>query len=171
MPHVLATYPSPADMAHAPLSEVREVLRPFGLRWRADNLVEASQVIVERLGGRVPTEVNELLALPGVGPYVAAATAAATSEAKVVMVDTNTVRVASRVDGITRRGDIRRRPEVVYAVTNLLGGSASANDWWAVLDLAALICTVRNPDCQACPIQPDCATGLHARRAGAGRAK
>lgn len=157
--HVLATFPTAAAMAQAPLAQVRDELRPFGLQWRADNLAATSKVIEDRLGGRIPTTIEELMLLPGVGPYVAAATSAAISDARVTLVDTNTVRVAARVAGIHRLGDIRRNSDVHKAIAALLGGRAPANDWWAVLDLAASICVPRKPRCEGCPIQAHCITG------------
>ena len=156
---VLAKYPRPQVMAEAPREQVRQDLRSFGLRWRADNLADTSRVITDTLGGNVPTRVDVLMTLPGVGPYVAAATSATVSDSEVSLIDTNTVRVATRVAGVWAKGDIRRRAEVIAAVDDLLGGTAPAKDWWAVLDLAALICTVRDPRCHQCPLRPSCAFG------------
>jgi A/G-specific adenine glycosylase len=100
--------------------------------------------------------MTALLSLPGVGPYVASATLAAVTGEEVVLVDTNTVRVAKRVAGLTLRGDIRRRREVRAAITALLGGPADISDWLAVLDLAATVCLPRDPKCARCPIEMDC---------------
>jgi len=156
---VLAKYPEPRVMAATPLDEIREDLREFGLRWRADNLAECSQIIMSEFGGRVPSDAGHLLSLPGVGPYVASAVSAAAFGAEVSLVDANTVRVATRVAGVYRKGDIRRRHEVISAVDDLLGGVAVAADWWAVLDLAASVCVSGAPRCAGCPIQPECVTG------------
>ena len=157
---MLAKYPTPSAMAGAPLEQVRGDLRSFGLQWRADTLAASSRVIHQRLGGRVPSDAETLMTLPGVGPYVAAATAASVSKAEVTLVDTNTVRVAGRVGGVFRAGDIRRRADVVAAIEGLLGGAAPAQDWWAVLDLAASICVPAEPRCPQCPISSDCVMGL-----------
>jgi A/G-specific adenine glycosylase len=156
---VLAMYPTPASMARAPLDEVRTRLRPFGLVWRADNLAATARLITDEHDGGVPSDIDSLMSLPGVGPYVASATSAAIDGTEVSLIDTNTVRVATRVSGTYRRGDIRRQRDVAEAVADLLGGPAPAMDWWAVLDLAALICTLREPRCGECPINADCVTG------------
>lgn len=156
---VLAKYPTPEAMARVATDAVRADLRSFGLQWRADNLAATARIITGDHGGRVPTDVDSLLALPGVGPYVAAATSAAVEGTSVFLVDTNTVRVATRVMGIYRRGDIRRQREVIAAVASLLHGPAPATDWWAVLDLGALICVPLEPRCTQCPIRADCVTG------------
>jgi hypothetical protein len=65
---VLERYPTPRAMACTPVEQVRKDLRSFGLQWRADNLAASSQVIVQQLEGRVPTDLEGLMALPGVGP-------------------------------------------------------------------------------------------------------
>jgi len=156
---VLAKYPTPGSLAQAPLDQVRSDLRPFGLVWRADNLAATAQVIAADHRGHVPTDIESLMSLPGVGPYVAAATSASVDGTAVSLVDTNTVRVATRVRGTYRSGDIRRQPDVAVAIADLLGGDAPAKDWWAVLDLGALICTPRSPRCGECPIRAECVTG------------
>jgi A/G-specific adenine glycosylase len=146
-------------MADAPREDVRAALKPFGLQWRADNLAAASREIVDRYEGQVPTAIPDLETLPGVGPYVAAATAANTSDASVILVDTNPGRGALRVAGIFGRGHARRRKATFEAVSSLLGGQAPASAWWAVLDLAASICTPRQPHCPLCPIRAECEMG------------
>lgn len=159
---VLAKYPTPPSMARASLDQVRSDLRSFGLQWRADNLAATARIVTDEHRGLVPTDIDSLMSLPGVGPYVASATSAVVEGTTVSLVDTNTVRVATRVTGIARSGDIRRRRDVTTAITNLLGGPAPAKDWWAVLDLGALVCTPLEPRCDECPIVTDCVTGRHA---------
>ena len=155
---VLERYPGPREVAEASLDELEEALRPFGLYWRARTIHAAAVKLVTDHSSTVPSTIEELMALPGVGPYVAAATSAGLGDAAVILVDTNTVRVATRVAGCFRRGDIRRKRDVQQAVQDLLGGPAPAAAWWAVLDLAATICVPRQPNCPACPIRTYCAT-------------
>jgi A/G-specific adenine glycosylase len=160
LPRVLSRFPNPDTMASADERVVETVLRPLGLNWRSRTLRAAAKQLVRKHGGRVPLEMSYLMELPGVGPYVAAATISALSRKKVVLIDTNTVRVARRVAGINLTGDIRRRRVIVEAVESLLGGSAVAADWWAVLDLAAKVCLSGRPLCDQCPIRHYCATGV-----------
>jgi A/G-specific adenine glycosylase len=159
LPRILARFPDAAALAAAPLDEVEAELYSLGLRWRARDLSVASNQIVERHGGQVPLKVEELLELQGVGPYVASAVAATLTRRRVVLTDTNTVRVACRVAGIDRAGDIRRSRDVQEAITGLLDGPATVRDWWALLDLAAAICTPARPCCAECPFRSLCVGG------------
>jgi A/G-specific adenine glycosylase len=161
---IVCRFPTPASLAIQDMRTVEEALRPLGLRWRAHRIHQLSQVIVSNYGGQVPLELDKLLDLPGVGPYVASATLANLTDQHVLLTDTNTVRVATRVAGIAARGDIRRRREVQSAIAALLGGPTGADDWLAVLDLAATVCLPRNPRCADCPIAALCARGIETLR-------
>ncbi len=160
LPTVIAAYPQPASMIEAHLDEVEAVLRPVGLRGRASELQQCALIIERDFAGSVPTAIDDLLTLPGVGPYVASSVAAVLSREQVILIDANTVRVARRVAGVeVQARDVRRQKAIVEAVEGLLGGSAPAEDWWAVIDLAARICTPRDPQCLECPISQWCAEG------------
>jgi A/G-specific adenine glycosylase len=167
LPAVLERYPGPGEMAADPVSEVEKALRPFGLNWRARTLHAAATQLVARHSSSLPSSVNEMMTLPGVGPYVAAATLAALTDEDVILVDTNTVRVAARVAGCYRPGDIRRTREVQQAIRDLLEGPAPAASWWGVLDLAATICLPGRPSCLSCPIRNFCVTGSAAMSSSA----
>jgi A/G-specific adenine glycosylase len=164
---IIRRYPTPAAMATEDSGVVEDSLGPFGLRWRARRLHELAQRIVTVHRGDVPVDLDSLLDLPGVGPYVASATLAALTGRPVLLTDTNTVRVAKRVAGITALGDLRRRSDMKLAVNSLLGGRANAADWLAVIDLAATVCRPRNPKCHECPIRQLCTYGATAHQAAA----
>lgn len=159
-PHVMKRFPNAQKMALSRRSTVRSSLESLGLFHRADQLQAAAREIMRRSDGHVPTTTTPLLDLPGVGPYVAAAVSIGTGQFDAVLIDTNTVRVATRYFGIeTTARDVRRQKAVVEAVNALFGGGAGRIEWWAVLDLAALICRPGLPNCKECPIQDGCKTG------------
>lgn len=160
LPGILTRFPDPFALASASLEEVIEASRGTGLVWRARNLHEAAKILVNSFGGQIPLDESTLQTLPGVGPYVAASTLAATTSAEVLLIDTNTVRVAARVFGLNLAGDVRRTRAVRSAVEGLLGGSASGKHWWAVIDMAYLICRPHKPDCPRCPIKDLCRSGI-----------
>jgi A/G-specific adenine glycosylase len=146
-------------MVEAHPATVNAALRPLGLKWRARNIRQAARLVLDEFAGAVPCEPEALKRLPGVGPYVAGAVAASISRRPALLIDVNTVRVATRVAGINPEGDVRRRRDVVRAVEGLLGGTASAANWWAVLDLAALVCKADTPHCSECPLVELCKRG------------
>ena len=126
-------FPTPVAMSAQGLGSVEESLRPLGLRWRAHRLYQLSRVITDDYGGRVPVERGALLGLPGVGPYVASATLSKLTGEKVLLTDTNTVRVAKRVAGLDLEGDVRRRSVVQKAIASLMNGPVGAVEWLAIL--------------------------------------
>lgn len=156
---ILDAYPNAEAMANAPAAEVFEALRPLGLMWRADTLRRAAIAIQTRHRGIPPADRHSLMEFPGVGPYVASATFAAITGQRVLLLDTNTVRVALRIAGYEPRGDVRRAARTRDAIRDAFGGPADAVLWWAVLDLAALVCRPRTPHCDDCPIRQFCVTG------------
>jgi A/G-specific adenine glycosylase len=158
---LIQRFPTAEAMASEGLAAVEESLRPLGLRWRAHRLHELSRVIADSYGGRVPVERKALLDLPGVGPYVASATLSKLTGEKVLLTDTNTVRVARRAAGLRLEGDIRRRNVVQKAIASLMNGPVGVVEWHAILDLGATVCVPRNPLCPECPIVSLCTFGRH----------
>ena len=128
-------YPTPAACAAAPLGDVLRQWQGLGYPRRARNLHDAATAMVERHDGAVPDELDELLALPGIGPYTARAVLAFAFERDVAVVDTNIARVLARVTG--ERLTLRR----VQAVADEL---VPAGDGWAwnqmLMDLGATVC-------------------------------
>lgn len=151
------TYPSPAALATASVAAVREALRSAGLSHRVEQLHAAAKQIVACYEGAVPLSSSELQSLPGVGPYVSQAVSSRLSGEPVLLVDTNTVRVSTRVLGVEpRTKDPRREKQVVQAIADLFGGPDSIEVWWATIDLAHLVCRPRNPECGKCPLRGLC---------------
>jgi A/G-specific adenine glycosylase len=157
---VLMAYSTPFELAGALLADLQALMLSAGLVGRSQQLVAGARMIVDRFEGHTPTEVDELQLLPGVGPYVASAVAAAAAGTDVVLTDTNTVRVAMRVAGMEiQASDIRRQRAVQDAIGDLFGGPVCARLWWGTIDLAHAICTSRSQRCDECPIVEHCSFG------------
>lgn len=153
---VIRELPDPRSAARKRVATLRRLIRPAGLISRAEQIREIARVVVARHGGEIPRSEAQLLLLPGVGPYVAGAIAAHDG-ADVVLVDTNTIRVATRLAGIhLGSGDHRRKAGVRAAVHELYGGPVDRLLWWATFDLAALVCTPTKPRCGECPLERGC---------------
>lgn len=141
----LATFPAPDVLVAADSTEVRGILRPLGLAWRAQNIIDFSRAVVDRFGGEVPLEDHKLRELPGVGVYVSASIRCFALGQAVPIVDTNTVRVVGRVFGLSTAGEARRRKEMVEAIARCVDREEPRLYNLSLLDFASSICTARNP--------------------------
>ena len=151
-------YPSPAALALASEEEFAGLVAPLGLRWRGRLLQQLAEEIV-RLDGALPLDQTALEALPGVGPYAAAATLSLHANRRAVPIDSNIVRVLCRLVGATYDGETRRKRWLRELADALTPPRAHRDYNYAVLDLAALVCLPRNPKCDECPMLRWCATG------------
>jgi A/G-specific adenine glycosylase len=123
--------------------------------------------MVDRHKGEVPASVPELLGLPGVGAYTAAAVSSFAFGQRTAVVDTNVRRVFSRVvDGTAQAAPCLTRAEMSLATTLLPEAAGDAQTWGvAVMELGALICLARSPRCPVCPVRDLCAWQLASRPA------
>ena len=147
--------PTPRHMVEEPELCLAE-MQSLGLRWRAENLIEVARVLEDQFEGRVPDDELTLRSLPGVGDYVAQAVLCFGFGRRSVLVDTNTVRIVSRIhkrEG-TRRWQLRLD---LHQLAGAKGPDAAFN--YALLDLGALVCRAGTPHCHECPLRRHCATG------------
>lgn len=155
----VAQYPDANSLAKAPPEEVVEILFPLGLAWRVPAFQQMAQVLVTKHDGQVPGHYKTLLTLPGVGDYVASAVCCFAFGQAFPIIDTNTVRVAGRLFGIATHAESRRRQPIRQLLSDLLDKHNPRAYNYALLDLAALICTPPRPLCEICPLVRYCATG------------
>lgn len=155
----MARWPEPADLAAASPADVLRAWDRLGYPRRALRLQECARAVVERHGGEVPPGAAELLALPGVGSYTAAAVQAFAFGRRSVVLDTNVRRVLARaVQGAALPAPSQTAAEVRLAETLVPADDATAARWSAAsMELGALVCTARSPRCEECPIAGMCA--------------
>ena len=154
----LERWPTPADLAAVPPGEAVRAWASLGYPRRALWLHAAAVQITERHGGIVPEDVDELLALTGIGDYTARAVAAFAYGHRHPVVDTNTRRVIARaVTGQGEPGPPSRRD--LDAMAALLPDEpvAAAVFNAAIMELGAIVCTSRSPRCEVCPVRDACA--------------
>ncbi|MGC5627484.1 A/G-specific adenine glycosylase [Georgenia sp. Z1344] len=155
----MARWPVPADLAAAPGADVLRAWDRLGYPRRALRLKECAAAVVRDHDGEVPGDEADLLALPGVGPYTAAAVVAFAHRRRAVVLDTNVRRVLARVLG----GEAAPPPgapakaEQARAADLLPAGDEASAAWNAgVMELGALVCTARAPRCDDCPLAGRC---------------
>ncbi|GAB3195440.1 A/G-specific adenine glycosylase [Nocardioides hungaricus] len=155
----LERWPTPAALAAEPSGEAVRAWGRLGYPRRALRLHAAATAIVERHDGEVPAAYDDLLALPGVGDYTAAAIASFAHGRRHVVLDTNVRRVFARaVQGVEFPSASVTRAEREVARELLPEDEATAPTWSvAVMELGALVCTAASPRCGACPIADRCA--------------
>ena len=155
----MTRWPDPAALAEDPPSEAIRMWGRLGYPRRAMRLHACAVAIVERHGGRVPDDLDQLLALPGVGTYTARAVATFAYGQRHPVVDTNVRRVVSRaVAGDPDAGPTTTTADLA-AMAELLPTEAAeaARASIAFMELGALICTARSPRCPECPFEAVCA--------------
>jgi len=154
----LERWPTPAHLAAVPSGDAVRAWQSLGYPRRALNLHAAAVAITERHGGIVPHDVDELLALPGIGDYTARAVAVFAYGNRHPVVDVNIRRVIARaVHGQGEPGPAARRDlaDMEALLPTPLPEARAFNV--AMMELGALVCTARSPKCDACPIAAQCA--------------
>lgn len=160
----LARWPTPRDLAAVTPGDVVRAWGKLGYPRRALRLRDCAGAIVSRFGGEVPSVVDELLSLPGIGHYTARAVAAFAFGQRQPVVDTNVRRVVARlVAGHGAPGPAATARDLTAVDALLPNDPARASRFSvALMELGALICTARMPRCASCPVRGSCAW----RRAG-----
>jgi A/G-specific adenine glycosylase len=173
----LAAFPTLHDVARARPARVTEAWSGLGYYARARNLHALAREVTDRgrdAAGALPSDVDALRALPGIGAYTAGAVSSFAYERRAELVDTNVARVLKRafapdVDLKSGRGQKR-----LWAIARALLPRTGAATWThnqALMELGALVCTARVARCGECPVRSLCATarmsgGAEGRRSG-----
>ena len=149
-------WPTIDALAAAPLDDVLAAWAGLGYYARARNLHKAAHYVVTEHAGIFPSDYNELLKLPGVGPYTAGAIAVIGFGERGVVVDGNIERVMSRQFAITT--PLPAAKKEIGAIYNAVMPDDRPSDYpQALMDFANAVCTVKNPGCVICPLAADCA--------------
>ena len=155
----LERWPTPAALAIVPPGDAVRAWSTLGYPRRALWLHAAAVEITERHGGAVPESIDDLLALTGIGDYTARAVAAFAYGHRHPVVDTNTRRVIARaIIGQAEAAPPSRTRDLDAMAALLPDNRIEASAFNAALmELGALVCTAKNPRCDACPIRNECA--------------
>lgn len=153
----LKRFPTVADLAAAPEDDVLKMWEGLGYYSRARNLHKGAKQIMTDFGGTIPSTVDELRRISGIGPYTAGAIASIAFDQPVPAVDGNVIRVVSRLRGIRENVGTPSVRRVLEGEAAALVPAARPGDFnQAVMDLGATICTPGTPSCERCPLQGEC---------------
>lgn len=152
-------WPTPTALAAEVPGEAVRAWGRLGYPRRALRLHASAVIIDQRHGGCVPSQLDQLLALPGVGGYTAAAIASFAHRQRHVVLDTNVRRVLSRVVSGRAQPPPSLRQSERDAAQELLPIDPEAAARWSValMELGAVVCTARSPACDGCPLATHCA--------------
>lgn len=158
-PRFLETFPNLKALAEAPLDRVLKVWEGMGYYARARNLHRAAQIILTEHGGRVPSELSTLQALPGVGYNTAASVASFAYERPWPVLDGNAMRILCRAFLLRSDPRVRAQQKRLLDLAKTLQPAKWAGPFnQALMDLGALICRPTNPQCAHCPLSALCAS-------------
>ena len=153
----LQRFPTLHSLADAPLDDVLKLWEGLGYYSRARNLHRAAQVVMRDFGGEIPSTVEGLRKLPGVGRYTTGAIASLAFHQDAPILDGNVTRVLARVFGIDT--DIKSPvtlKQLWHLSEALLPGGRAGGFNEALMDLGATVCTPRAPSCTRCPLSTKC---------------
>ena len=154
----MSRFPTVQTLAEADVEPVLTLWQGLGYYTRARNLHRAAQVVVEHHRGKLPETSQALAELPGVGDYTAAAIASICFGERTPVVDGNVVRVFARV--FLLGDDLRAQParrKLALRLQPAFDVTESPGDLnQAMMELGALVCRPRKPDCAKCPLAPEC---------------
>lgn len=153
----LLRFPDIESVAEATSSEILKYWEGLGYYARGRNLHKAAQLLMGQYNGELPRDYDELLQLPGIGPYTAAAIASIAFNQDIPVVDANVERVFARLFDIDRPLKSKGvHTGIVNIAEKLLPSGEARNFNQALMDLGGLICTPKNPDCAVCPVVSHC---------------
>ena len=152
----VARWPDVTALARASLDDVLRMWAGLGYYSRARNLYACAVAVARDHGGALPDTEQGLRALPGIGPYTAAAIAAIAFDRRTMPVDGNIERVVSRLFAVEQELP-QAKPRIQQLASTLLGESRAGDSAQALMDLGASICTPKKPACVLCPLSDECA--------------
>ncbi|OGD16487.1 MAG: A/G-specific adenine glycosylase [Candidatus Aminicenantes bacterium RBG_16_63_14] len=152
----LKVFPDMRSLARAPLRRVLREWQGLGYYQRAGNLHRAAKIIEHEHGGRVPDNEPTLRRLPGFGPYTTAAVLSLAYGRPLPVVDANVRRVLMRVLGLRGAAEARIDESLGAFLETIFPKDSPGDFNQAMMELGALVCRSRNPQCLACPLRASC---------------
>ncbi|HEX7274557.1 MAG TPA: hypothetical protein VF248_02995 [Nitrososphaeraceae archaeon] len=156
---IIDRYPDPYFLSNVDQSVLAGELKLLGFgNQKADALISASKWLIQYHSGKVPSNLEKLLAIPHVGIYAARAVLSFAFNKRIEIVDVNIQRFFARYYGLEVKTDVRRNPHIIEIAKQSLpkGAKSTQHHNYGLLDFTAEICIARNPRCYICPLSSSC---------------
>ena len=152
---LFSVYPTPLDMANADIDELANIVKPCGLyRVKAQNIKDASAMLVSEFGGELPSEMDELLRFPGVGRKIANLLIGDVFGGPAIVCDTHCIRICARL-GMYPESE--KNPEKIERILSDLMDRKDGSDFChRIVIFGREVCSARNPACHRCPLANLC---------------
>lgn len=143
-------YPTPSHVSKAEERDLMEIMKPLGIVSRAKEIKQLAELIEKEFRGELPTDMETLRMMPGVGEYTASAVRIFAFNERDVLVDTNIMRVISRLYGTDNLKEIKELLKKMPQDAN------PRKFYYMLIDFGALVCKAVNPKHDTCPAKDYC---------------
>ncbi len=148
-------FPTAGDMANAELSEIERIVKPCGLyRMKAKNIKDCAVIVSEKYGGAIPSTMEELLTLPGVGRKIANLLIGDIYGGEAIVCDTHCIRICGRLGMYPESlKDPTKIENILRSLMDLREGSDFCH---RIVIFGREVCQARSPSCGNCPLSDLC---------------
>ena len=160
---LFSVFPDARAMAYADIAEVERIVRPCGLyRTKAQNIVDASRMLIEEFGGEMPQEMEELLRFPGVGRKIANLLRGDLFSLPAIVADTHCIRLCGRFGMYPEKEKDPTRVEKI--LVSLVEPAEQSDLCHRLVQFGRDVCTARAPKCENCPLATLCQKGIKEKK-------
>lgn len=160
---LFSVFPDARAMAYADIAEVERIVRPCGLyRTKAQNIVDASRMLIEEFGGEMPQEMEELLRFPGVGRKIANLLRGDLFSLPAIVADTHCIRLCGRFGMYPEKEKDPTRVEKI--LVSLVEPAEQSDLCHRLVQFGRDVCTARAPKCENCPLTALCQKGIKEKK-------
>lgn len=153
----IAQFPDVKQLARAQDNELMKAWEGFGYYSRALALRESARIIERDFDGRIPCDIDDLIRLPGIGPYTSGAIASIAFGVPAPAIDGNAMRLISRLFLIRSPIDRARARDLVAKIVEQLIPASNPGEFnQGLMEIGSTVCLPKNPRCSLCPLQADC---------------
>jgi A/G-specific adenine glycosylase len=155
--NIIEKYASLNELSNSDPVKLRELFKKIGLFYRADRLIEISEVIINQYSGIIPDKRDELMDIKGIGNYICNAILCFGYNKPYAVLDTNVIRIFKRVFGVESMKDRPRDDKKLWEFAQVILPEDCYVDYnYALLDFAAKQCTSYSPKCVKCIMRTVC---------------